>query len=76
MKTNKQELNILNNKKSTRHAKKWRANTTLIDIISVFMHIVYGITCIVCSTIEAVYFVLCILTIPHRRKRRRKKGWF
>lgn len=77
MKTNKKEFEYLNNIKGNKKASKMgQVGNILYNILKGFMWFVYGFTCVICTIIEVITWTFCILTIPHRRKRRRKKGWF
>lgn len=75
--TNKKEFEFLNNIQGNKKAPLMgRVANTSSNILKGFMWFVYGFTCVVCTIIEIITWTFCILTIPHRRKRRRKKGWF
>lgn len=77
MNINKKEFELLNDIKSNKKPHSLgRITNILYNMIKSFMWFVYGFTCIICTIIEIITWTLCILTIPQRRKRRRKKGWF
>lgn len=77
MNTNKKEFDFLNDIQSNKKPHTLgRIANILYDIIKGFMWFVYGFTCVICTIIEVITWTFCILTIPRRRKRRRKKGWF
>jgi hypothetical protein len=75
--TNKKEFEFLNNIQDNKKAPLMgQVINILYNIVKGFMWFVYGLTCVICTTIEIITWIFCILTIPRRRKRRRKKGWF
>lgn len=75
--TNKKEFEYLNNIQDNKKAPLMgRVANTSSNILKVLLWFIYGLTCVICTTIEVVTWTFCILTIPHRRKRRKKKGWF
>lgn len=77
MNINKKEFEYLNDIQNSKkpHTLGRIANTSS-NILKGLLWFIYGMTCIICTTIEVITWTFCILTIPHRRKRRRKKGWF
>lgn len=77
MNINKKEFEYLNDIQNSKKPNILeRIANILYNIVKSFMWFIYVITCVICAIIEIITWTLCILTIPQRRKRRRKKGWF
>ena len=73
MNINKKELELLNGRLTP--PAKGKNTNMMYNVAKGFLWFIYGLVNIICTTIEISFTVLCLLTLPKRRKRRKRK-WF